>query len=123
MVKTATIIFGIFFLVAGLAGFSAALAPEGKLFGLFMVGAVHNIIHIASGIAAFMCAFVGLAASRVYLRSFGIIYGLIAVLGVFYGDHALLGIVQHNLNDIWLHILIAAVALYLGFATRDNVPS
>ena len=46
MLKTAAIIFGVFFIVAGLAGFSSALAPGGMLFGLFMVGTVHNIVHL-----------------------------------------------------------------------------
>jgi len=43
-------IIGIFFLIAGISGFVPALAPSpadgAMLFGIFMVGPVHNIIHL-----------------------------------------------------------------------------
>lgn len=120
MLKTAAIIFGIFFIVAGLAGFSSALAPGGMLFGLFMVGTVHNIIHLASGIVALMCAFAGPGASAAYFKIFGVVYLLVALIGFAYGNSPLLGMVEHNKADIGLHILIAVVALWLGFGSRDT---
>ncbi len=120
MLKTAATIFGIFFLIAGLAGFMSSLAPNGMLFGLFMVGTVHNVIHIGSGVVALMCAFAGAGAARKYFQIFGIVYALVAVLGFFSPNKPLLGMVEHNVHDIWLHLLIAAVALYLGFAARDT---
>ena len=113
MLKTAAIIFGLFFLVAGIGGFLPALAPDGMLFGLFMVGPVHNCIHLASGAAALLCAFAG--ASRKYFQIFGVVYALVAIIGFFYGDTPLLGMVEHNKADIGLHIAIAAVSLILGF--------
>jgi hypothetical protein len=120
MLKTAAIIFGLFFLVAGLAGFSQSLAPNGMLFGIFMVGTVHNIIHIASGIVALMCAFTGAGASRMYFQIFGVVYLLVALVGFAYGNSPLLGMVEHNKADIGLHIVIAAVALFLGFGAKDR---
>lgn len=120
MLKTAAIIFGIFFIGVGLAGFSAALAPGGMLFGLFMVGAVHNIIHLASGILALMCAFAGLGASAAYFKTAGVAYLLVALVGFAYGNSPLLGMVEHNKADIGLHILIAVVALWIGFGARDT---
>lgn len=118
MQKTAATIFGIFFLVAGLGGFVQTLAPNGMLFGIFMVGTVHNIIHIASGIAALMCVFAGGAAPQKYLQIFGIVYLLVALVGFAYGNTPLLGMVEHNKADIALHIAIAAIALFLGFGSR-----
>ena len=118
MLKTAAIIFGIFFLVAGIAGFIPALAPGGMLFGLFMVGPVHNIVHIASGIAALLAAFAGAGAARKYFQIFGVVYLLVAVIGFFYCNSPLLGVMEHNHHDIWLHIVIAAAALYLGFMAK-----
>lgn len=120
MLKTAAIIFGIFFIVAGLAGFSSALAPGGMLFGLFMVGSVHNVIHLASGIVALMCAFAGPGASAAYFKIFGIVYLLVALIGFAYGNSPLLGMVEHNKADIGLHLVIAAIALWLGFGTRNT---
>ena len=118
MLKTAAIIFGIFFIVAGIGGFVPALAPGGHLFGVFMVDPVHNWVHILSGLAALVSAFAG--AARKYFQIFGIIYGLVAVIGFFYGNSPLLGIMGHNVADIWLHIAIAAVALFLGFGAKET---
>jgi hypothetical protein len=69
MLKTAAIIFGIFFIVAGIGGFVPGLAPGGMLFGIFMVGPVHNVIHLASGAVALFCAFAGAGASRKYFQT------------------------------------------------------
>lgn len=120
MLKPAAIIFGLFFLVAGIGGFVSSLAPNGMLFGIFMVGPVHNCIHLASGAVALLCAFVGAGAARKYFQIFGVVYLLVALLGFYYGNHPLIGMVEHNHADIWLHIAIAAVALFLGFTgNRD----
>jgi len=125
MLKIASIIFGIFFLVAGIGGFVPALSPEMEggrmLFGIFMVGPVHNFIHLASGAAALMCAFAGGGAARKYFQIFGVVYLLVAIIGFVYGNSPLLGMVEHNKADIGLHIAIAAVALFLGFAGSRGV--
>jgi hypothetical protein len=120
MLKPAAIIFGIFFIVAGIGGFFPALAPHGMLFGIFMVGPVHNTIHIASGLAAFLCAFAGAGAARKYFQIFGVVYLLVALIGFYYGNDPLMGMVEHNKADIWLHIAIAAVALFLGFSGKSD---
>jgi hypothetical protein len=121
MLKPAAIIFGIFFLIAGIGGFIPSLAPNGMLFGIFMVGPVHNFIHLASGAAALICAFVGADAARKYFQIFGVVYLLVALIGFVYGNSPLMGMVEHNKADIGLHLVIAAVALYLGFgAARET---
>ena len=120
MLKPAAIIFGIFFIVAGIGGFVSSLAPGGMLFGIFMVGPVHNCIHLASGAVALLCAFSGAGAARKYFQIFGVVYLLVALLGFYYGDNPLCGMVEHNKADIWLHIAIAAVALFLGFTGKSD---
>lgn len=118
MLQTAAKVFGVVFITLGVLGFVPALTPDGNVLGLFEVGAVHNIIHLASGIAALATGFSSEAASRLYFQIFGVVYGLVALLGFVYGDRDLLGIVEHNVADIFLHVVIAASALYLGFGTR-----
>ena len=120
MLKPAAIIFGLFFLVAGIGGFVSSLAPDGMLFGIFMVGPVHNCIHLASGAVALLCAFAGAGAARKYFQIFGVVYLLVAVLGFVYGNNPLMGMVEHNKADIWLHVAIAAVALFLGFTGKSD---
>ena len=120
MLKTAAIIFGIFFIIAGIGGFVPALAPPhgdgSMLFGIFMVGPVHNIVHLASGAAALFCAFAGAGAARKYFQIFGVVYLLVALIGFVYGNSPIMGVMEHNMADIGLHLAIAAVALYFGFA-------
>jgi hypothetical protein len=119
MLKTAAIIFGVFFIIAGIGGFVPALAPEhgdgAMLFGVFMVGPVHNIIHLASGAAALLCGFAGAGAARKYFQIFGVVYLLVALVGFVYGNSKIMGVMEHNMADIGLHIVIAVAALYLGF--------
>ncbi len=122
MLKTAAVAIAIFFIVAGLGGFVPAFTPHGLLFGVFMVGRVHSIIHLAAGGVALLCALAGVEASRKYFQILGLVYALLGLMGFFYGNHRLLGIVQHNRADIALHIAIAAVALFFGFG-NDPLPS
>ena len=117
MLKAAATIFGIFFLAAGIAGFVSTLAPNGMLFGLFMVDTVHNCVHLASGLAALLCAFSGAGAARKYFQIFGLVYLLVGLIGFYYGDSPLLGMMGHNKADIGLHLAIAAVSLFLGFGS------
>ena len=79
---------------------------------------LHNVIHLATGIVAILAGMASEAAMRVFFKIFGVIYGLVAVLGFFYGDRPLLGLVANNLADSGLHVVIAAVALYLGFGFK-----
>jgi hypothetical protein len=121
MKKTATI-FGIVLLAAGILGFVPPLTPDGKLLGLFAVNGVHNAIHIATGLAAIAAGAASEHAARMFFRIFGVVYALVAVLGMIQGDQPLLGIVAHNTADMWLHVAIAAFALYCGFAHRRDTP-
>lgn len=127
MLKRAAVIFGALFVVVGILGFIEALAPPspdvpgGLLFGLFAVNAFHNWVHILSGVVALVVGFRSEAASRMYFRVFGVIYALVAVLGIFVGEGYLLGM-AHNMPDVVLHALIAIAALYLGFARTSAHP-
>ena len=76
-------------------------------------------MHLLSGIVALACAFSGVAASRMYFRVFGVVYAAVAVLGLVQGDTLLLGLIANNMHDVWLHFVIAAAALYLGFAHKE----
>ena len=121
-VKAAAVGFAIFLIIAGLAGFVPAFTPHGLLFGIFRVGRVHSIIHLVAGMVALLCAFVGVDASRKYFQIFGLAFTLVGLMGFFYGNHPLLGMVQHNRADIGLEVAIAAVALFFGFGI-DPLPS
>jgi len=117
MVKSAAILFGIVFLAIGILGFVPAITKDEMLLGIFHVNMLHNIVHLATGAVGLLCGMAGFGASRTYFRIFGIIYALVAVLGFYYGDQPLLGLIANNTADTWLHVVIAGVSLLLGFGT------
>ena len=123
LVQKAASVFCAVVVVVGILGFVPAFTPDGQLLGIFEVNGVHNIIHLVSGVAALALSRTHKNA-RLYFQVFGIVYGLVTLLGVFYGDNDLLGIVAHNVADIFLHLIITAAALYFGFGTpRDETPA
>ncbi len=115
MLRLAAKVFGAVFLLIGVLGFVPALTPDGNLLGLFHVNALHNIVHLASGVVALLAGFMGARNSKLYFQVFGVVYALVAVLGFAYGDNNILGLVASNMADTLLHVVIAVAALTLGF--------
>jgi hypothetical protein len=120
MLKKIGLAFGAVFVVVGLLGFVPAAVPEGKLLGVFAVNGAHNIVHLATGIIALGVALAKPSALSMFFKVFGVVYALVAVLGYFSGDQPLLGVIAHNMADLWLHAVIAAVSLWIGFGMRDD---
>jgi hypothetical protein len=125
------LIYGIVFLAVGVAGFIpgittphthpdiAAQSGLGLLFGLFPVNLLHNIVHILFGIwGLFASRSVG--GARTYFRAVAVIYVILGVMGFIPGLRTTFGLVPLYGHDIWLHLLLAAVAAYFGFARREE---
>lgn len=119
MLKIMAAIFGIVMLIIGVLGFIPALFFDGKLIGLFDVNAIHNIIHLLTGAISLWVSLTSHSASKMFFQVFGVIYGIVAVLGFFYGNTPILGLIANNWNDVWLHLIIAIFALYLGFGYKE----
>lgn len=123
MLKRAAMIFGVAFIAAGILGFVPGITTaDGYLLGIFHVNAAHNIIHLASGAVALYAGMQSESLARMYFQVFGVIYAVVALLGLFYGREPLLGFIAHNPADVVLHLVIAVVALYLGFGYREHRP-
>ena len=121
--KQIAVMFGIVFVVVGALGWVPAVNPGGKLLGIFDVNPAHNVVHLATGVVAIIVGVMSEKASRVFFQVFGVIYGLVAVLGFYYGDAPLLGIVANNAADSALHVVIAVIALYLGLGMKSEAPA
>jgi hypothetical protein len=117
MIKSAAILFGIVFLVVGILGFVPAVAPDEMLFKIFHVNAAHNIVHIASGIIFLLAAMAGVGAAKTWFKVFGIIYAVVAIWGFAVGTGNTLWVVSNNPAATYLHVVLAAVMLFLGFGT------
>lgn len=121
MIKRIAIVFGAVMLLVGILGFVPGVTSfgadgeHGRLLGLFAVDGVHNFVHILTGIAAIAVGFMTEVASRTFFKVFGVIYGLVALLGFAVGNAPLFGMMANNIADALLHTVIAAGALYLGF--------
>jgi len=118
MTKTLALLFGAVFVLVGILGFIPAVAPNEHLLGVFHVNAAHNAVHLLTGIVAIICGLASEHAAMLFFRIFGIVYGLVAILGLIGGDRPILGIISNNMADVGLHIAIAAVSLLIGFGAR-----
>ncbi len=107
-------IFGIVLVLIGILGFIPGVTSNGMLLGIFQVSAVHNIIHLLTGIIALMVSKKGEHAARTFFKVFGVIYLLVLIIGMVQGD-TVLGLFGVNMADHLLHLIIAALALWYGF--------
>ncbi|MFA6095379.1 MAG: DUF4383 domain-containing protein [Candidatus Paceibacterota bacterium] len=109
-----TLWFGIVLLVIGVLGFVPGVTTDGSLLGIFDVDALHNVVHVLTGVIAIVVAKKSMDASRMFLKVFGVVYGLVAIVGFAQGD-TVLGLFGVNMADNVLHLVIAVLALWLGF--------
>ena len=127
MVKKFALIFGIFYALIGILGFIPALVttPEvaagmeaemahGRLFGLFPVNILHNLVHLGVGIWGIIAA-KDFDSSVFYAKVNAIIFGLLLILGIIPATNTLFGLVPLYSHDIWLHLITTAVTGYFGF--------
>jgi len=117
MAKTIALIFGIIYTLVGVVGF---LSPLGGTFGmvpvpllgLFYINLVHNIVHLAIGIPGLLMAGNEESAAR-YLRVFGIILVLVAILGFIRSIEASIhGFLPIGGQDVWLHLGSGLIMLW-----------
>ena|SRR3990167_10032712 len=114
MLRIMAVIFGIGFIFAGVAGFLPTFMPNGLLLGWFEVDSMHNLVHLVSGVIAIMAA-TDYVYAKWYFRIFGIIYAMVTIVGfALHGDLSFM-MMHMNQADNVLHLVIAIIALYLGF--------
>ncbi len=127
MAKTIALVFGIIYTLVGALGF---LTPLGGTFGmtpvpllgLFYINLVHNIVHLAIGIPGLLMAGTEQSAAQ-YLRVFGIILVIVAVLGFVRAIEASIhGFIPIGGGDVWLHLGSGLVMLW-GASTAGKAAS
>jgi hypothetical protein len=118
--KNFSLLFGVLFLVIGVLGFVPGVTnDENLLLGIFQVSALHNIIHILSGVAALVAASAE-THSQLYFRVFGVVYALVATIGWIQSD-TVLGLIDVNTADNLLHTCLAVAILGIGFGFKSTV--
>lgn len=97
------------FVVIGALGFVPGVTTGGKLFGVFAISGLHNVLHLLSGFVGFALART-YAASRAYFLGGGLFYLALWVLGLFVG----IGLLPINSADNWLHFSLGFGMVLLG---------
>lgn len=134
--QIAALLYGIVFLIVGIAGFIPGLTSDvgsmsfgghhsgAMLLGIFQVSILHNIVHLLYGI-------VGLALSRrhgtarTYLLVGGVVYLVLWIYGLIVNKESMANFVPLNSGDDWLHLFlgITMVGLAILFRRHPNIES
>ncbi|GAA1897646.1 DUF4383 domain-containing protein [Streptomyces sodiiphilus] len=132
-VSLAALVVGVVFLLVGVAGFIPGITTdydtmefaghesEAMLLGIFQVSVLHNLVHVAFGIA-------GLAMSRttrlarLYLIGGGAIYLVLWIYGLLIDHDSAANFVPLNTADDWLHFGLGLGMIALGVFLPRRVP-
>ena len=121
MAQTLAWVFGAILTLVGVLGFVPGITNDGMLLGIFMVDGLHNVIHLVTGLAALAAAW-GMYSNRLFFQVFGVVYALVAVIGLVMGGN-ILGLLMTNMADHVLHLVLAVVFLYVGFMMKEDAPA
>jgi hypothetical protein len=115
---------GLALLLAGVLGFISDSSfdtgsnVQGDMFLGFEVNAIHNLIHVASGLVL-LAASRKRASAKAVALGFGLVYGVVAVIGLIDGSDVL-GLIPVNSADNVLHIALAALGIVTGLTSRGD---
>ena len=132
LANTVATIMGVGFLLVGLVGF---IAPT--ILGMHL-SATHNLVHIISGAAALYFGLAGtVAAARLFCIVFGVVYGLLGVVGFLAGSPThpvgvpgppsanhwpvISGMFEVGTADHIVHILLGVIFLVGGLLSKGDM--
>jgi Domain of unknown function (DUF4383) len=122
-VQGAALLVGVAFLVVGLCGFIPGVTTDygqlgwagrsgAKLFGVFAVSGLHNVMHVTFGVVGLMLIR-SYASARAYLIGGGLAYLAIWIGGMLI-DHIRANVGAASGADNWLHFGLGAAMVILG---------
>lgn len=112
--------FGFVFLAVGVLGFIPN--PIVGSDALFEANALHNIVHLLSGVLALAAGYTSEANSKTYNVGFGAVYALVTLLG-FIGVGFVVDLLAVNMADNVLHLLITVALLGAGLTLETGEPA
>jgi hypothetical protein len=132
-IQSAALLVGLVFLLLGILGFIPGITSnydelkfaghdsDAQLLGIFDTSILHNLIHLAFGVAGIALArsFVG---ARQYLLGGGVIYLAIFAYGAIWGaDEGGANFIPMNWADNILHLVVGASMVGLGVVLGKEV--
>jgi len=128
LVSTVAAVVAAVFLLVGILGFIPGITTDydtmqfaghesqAKLLGVFQVSILHNIVHILFGVIGLALARTA-ANARMFLIGGGAIYLVLWLYGLIVGQESGANFVPLNTADDWLHFVLGAGMIALGFVT------
>lgn len=117
MAKKLALLFGIVFVLVGLLGMFVPnpLVGAGAIFD---TNTAHDLVHLLFGLILVFVALKAPMKSGLWLKILGVVYLVVAVLGFVMapGSGMLLGLIEANDADHWLHVVLGIVLVLAGFA-------
>jgi hypothetical protein len=126
---------GAVFLLVGVLGFIPGITTnydtmefaehhsEAELLGVFQVSILHNLVHLAFGVAGLALARTA-AQARLYLLAGGAIYLVLWLYGLIIDHDSAANFVPLNTADNWLHFVLGLGMIALGLLlTRRSAPA
>ena len=96
-------------------GGNAGGALQGDSFLGFEVNGWHNVVHILSGVLL-LASFRLRGAAKTAALAFGVVYGIVTVIGLIDGNDVL-GLIPVNPADNVLHLLLSALGVVSGLVS------
>ncbi|SDD89052.1 DUF4383 domain-containing protein [Streptomyces prasinopilosus] len=124
-VQKAALLVGLVFLLVGVLGFIpgvttdygtmefAAHHSEAKLLGVFQVSVLHNLVHLAFGVAGLALSRTA-SQARLYLLGGGAVYLVLWLYGLIIDQDSAANFVPLNTADNWLHLFLGLGMIALG---------
>ena len=117
---------GAVFLLVGLLGFVPGVTTNydqlmlaghdsgALLLGIFAVSVLHNIVHLAFGVAGLAMSRT-VSAAKAFLIGGGVVYLVVWLYGILVNESSMANFVPVNTADNWLHLALAVGMIALGF--------
>lgn len=130
-VQIAAMAFGIVFLLVGVLGFVPGITnvdqlefaghqSDALLLGMFNVSVLHNLVHLAFGLAGLVMSRAP-SQARNFLVGGGIVYAVLWLYGLLIDHNSEANFVPVNDADNWLHLVLAVAMIALGVALGRGV--
>ncbi|MFI6208445.1 DUF4383 domain-containing protein [Streptomyces sp. NPDC051041] len=133
-IQQAALLVGSVFLLVGILGFIPGITTDydtmkfashdsdAKLLGIFQVSILHNLVHLAFGVAGLAMARAA-ATARTYLLAGGAVYLVLWLYGLIVGHDSAANFVPLNTADDWLHFVLGIGMIALGvLLSRRSAP-